>query len=177
MPQCQPEKDTSAHFHVITILPHMLIEYICYDDGCHLRKFARHPSRRDITVTAQKLASMEIVIDKLHMTGHIDTWCLANCDPHLFNDLDNVRSCVYIHCIYIYRTGCGCLHFYLQCFYVYMYIFQVDTEVCEQTFSWLSRYGKMTKRMNRSRFFFFLLYMCDLHNLREEKKLTRGHYM
>ena len=70
------------------LIPHT--EYICYDDGCHLRKFSRNASRRDLTKTAQKLASVEIVTDKLHMEGHVDKWCLTNCDPHLFNDLDNV---------------------------------------------------------------------------------------
>lgn len=72
--------------HVYTLY----LEYICYDDGCHLRKFARHPTRRNITVTAEKLASVEIVVDKMHMSGHVDKWCLTNCDPHLFRDLDNV---------------------------------------------------------------------------------------
>ena len=65
-------------------------EYICYDDGCHLRKFARHTSRKDETITAQKLASIEIVVDKMHMAGHTDQWCLTNCDPHLFSDFNNV---------------------------------------------------------------------------------------
>lgn len=41
-------------------------------------------------MTAQKLASVQIVIDKLHMEGHVDKWCLTNCDPHLFHDLDKV---------------------------------------------------------------------------------------
>ena len=34
----------------------------------------------------------------------------------------------------------------------------------------------MTRRMKRSTFMFFLLYVCDLHNEREESKLKRGHY-
>ena len=66
------------------------VEYICYDDGCHLRKFTRNPIRQNVTTTAKRLASVEIVIDKLHMAGHIDKWCLENCDPHLFRDLDKV---------------------------------------------------------------------------------------
>ena len=73
-----------------------VLEYICYDDGCHLRKFARNPCRSDITPTAKKLASLEIVIDKLHMTGHVDKWCLENCDPHLFSDLDGVSKLVFL---------------------------------------------------------------------------------
>ena len=55
-------------------------------------------------------------------------------------------------------------------------IVQVDSEVCEQVFSWLSRYKKMTSKMNRHNFMFFLLYICDLHNRREIDKLKRGHF-
>ena len=99
------------------------------------------------------------------MAGHIDKWCLENCDPHLFRDLDKVSVSTESYLLVSYL----CI--------IIMLWFQVDTEVCEQTFSWLSRYGKMTRRMNRSTFLFFLLYMCDLHNERELKKLLRGHYM
>ena len=65
-----------------------LAEYICYDDGCHLRKYARNTFRREQieTPTAKKLASVEIVIDKMHMSGHVDQWCRKNCDPRLFQD-------------------------------------------------------------------------------------------
>jgi len=56
-------------------------------------------------------------------------------------------------------------------------IMQVDTEVCEQVFSWLSCYGKITKHMNRYIYLFFLLYICDLHNARELKKLELSSYL
>ena len=29
-------------------MPVLHTEYICYDDGCHLCKYARHPSRKDL---------------------------------------------------------------------------------------------------------------------------------
>ena len=41
---------------------------------------------------------------------------------------------------------------------------QVDTEICEQTFSWMSRYARITQHMNRTHFLFYLLYLCDSHN-------------
>ena len=62
------------------------IGYICYDDGCHLVKFARHSSRKEITQTAKKLASLEIVVDKMHMFRHKDKWCKE------FDDLNDVSS-------------------------------------------------------------------------------------
>ncbi|XP_066912461.1 uncharacterized protein [Clytia hemisphaerica] len=40
----------------------------------------------------------------------------------------------------------------------------VNTEACEQLFSWFSRYSRMTKHMNRQRFLFLTLYLMDFHN-------------
>ena len=55
------------HFNVVKN-----IGYICYDDGCHLRRFAQQPHRKNVTATSQKLASLEIVVDKMHIAGHKD---------------------------------------------------------------------------------------------------------
>ena len=59
------------------------VGYICYDDGCHLRKFAQNPSRKDLTPTTKTIASTNIVVDKMHIRGHTDKWCLENCVPVL----------------------------------------------------------------------------------------------
>lgn len=42
---------------------------------------------------AQKLSAVEIV-DKLHMTGHIDRWCKENYDPYKFKDLEKVMNSI-----------------------------------------------------------------------------------
>ena len=68
------------------------VEFVCYDDGCHLRRYARNPCRSQITPCSAKLASIEIVIDKMHMAGHIDKWCHQFCDPRAFIELENVRT-------------------------------------------------------------------------------------
>ena len=60
------------------------IDYICYDDACHLKRFAENPIRANLTEEAKKLASVEIVVDKIHMRGHIDPWCKEFCDPKSF---------------------------------------------------------------------------------------------
>ena len=57
------------------------------------------------------------------------------------------------------------------------FFMQVDTEVCEQTFAWLSRYAKISRRMNRVHFMFYVLYICDLHNHREERKLRFSGFL
>lgn len=105
------------------------LRYILYDDGCHLKKYALNPTRSMCTPTSEWLASLEIVVDKLHFKGHIDTWCHQHCNPYTHSDLENV-----------------------------------DTEVCEQIFSWLSRYARITQSMNQQHFLFYILYLCDAHN-------------
>ena len=47
--------------------------------------------RSQLTPCTIQLSEIEIVIDKMHMAGHIDRWCLENCDPKLFTDLNEVR--------------------------------------------------------------------------------------
>ena len=51
------------------------LEYVCYDDGCHLRKYAMNPCQCDVTQTTHILSEVAIAIDKMHMAGHIDMWC------------------------------------------------------------------------------------------------------
>ena len=71
------------------------IGYVCYDDGCHLKKYASNPKRVNLTSTSSKIASLKIVIDKLHFRGHVDTWCREHCNPYKFSELDKVYVCMY----------------------------------------------------------------------------------
>ena len=54
------------------------------------------------------------------------------------------------------------------------YVLQVGTEMCEQTFAWLTKYGKTTRHMNQHRFFFYNLNSCDLKNQKIEEALNSG---
>ena len=69
----------------------LAVEFLCYDDGCHLRKFANNPVRSTLTDTTKRIAAMEIVIDKMHFKGHIDPWCRRNCNPNDFDELKKVH--------------------------------------------------------------------------------------
>ena len=71
---------------------------ICYDDGCHLKRFSS--SRAGITVTSKIINECEIVVDKMHFAGHTDSWCHDNCNPYKLEKLNNVRL-VYL----LNRTG------------------------------------------------------------------------
>ena len=136
-----------------------LIEFICYDDACHLKKFATNAVRSSLTKQTKQLASVQMVVDKMHMKGHTDPWCKEHCDPSKFQALNKVYQ--------IQSTNLA----------IYTLNPQVDTEVCEQVFSWLSRYSKMTHKMSQHIFIFFLLYVCNLHNIWELEKIQRAGFM
>ncbi|CAH3141983.1 unnamed protein product [Porites evermanni] len=121
-------------------------ETICYDDACHLKKYANNPARNSLTATTRTMAGMEMVVDKFHFPNHVDRWCKTNCNPYntkCFNCLSNEN----------------CLTPFLFDFFR-----DVNTEVCEQLFSWLSRFSIITKHMNRWRFLFLMSYLLDQHN-------------
>lgn len=82
------------------------IDILCYDDGCHLRKYARNPIRANKSATAVKLAELNIVIDKMHFSGHIDEWCKTTCNPYKIKELDKV----YMHTILIDWHYNNCEH-------------------------------------------------------------------
>ena len=63
------------------------VEFLCYDDGCHLRKFANNPVRSTLTDTTKRIAAMEIIIDKIHFKEHINLWCRRYCNPNDFDEL------------------------------------------------------------------------------------------
>ena len=68
---------------------------VCYDDACHLKKYACNPSRKNTTTTSSRLASLNIAVDKLHFRGHVDPWCHQNCDLYKFDELKEVNSYVW----------------------------------------------------------------------------------
>ena len=65
--------------------------FVCYDDGCHLKRYASHQARKELTPTAQRLSKMNIVVDKLHFRGHVDKWCQEHCNPYTFEELNEVQ--------------------------------------------------------------------------------------
>ena len=65
---------------------------LCYDDGCHLKKYAQNNKRAELTETARRIASSHIVIDKMHFKGHIDSWCHQLCNPYNLEHLRKVST-------------------------------------------------------------------------------------
>ena len=79
----------------------MKLGVICYDDGCHLKKYVER--RTDVTETSKRLALCNIVVDKMHFRGHIDKWCQENCNPYQLQELK---------CVGIQLCTCTVVAFY-----------------------------------------------------------------
>ena len=83
--------DTALVHTLLLINTHeFFIGFICYDDACHLKKFARHPARATLTEQSKQLASVEMVVDRMHMKGHVDPWCKEHCDAAKIPELSKV---------------------------------------------------------------------------------------
>ena len=72
----------------------LFIEYIIYDDACHLKRYACNPSRANKTDTTKHISSCHIVVDKFHFPGHVDLWCKEHCNPNKLEELNNVKLCI-----------------------------------------------------------------------------------
>ena len=78
------------------IYMYTMLGFLCYDDGCHLKKFACNSKRKDSTTTSKWISSLDIVVDELHFRGHVDKWCHEHCNPNDFDELNKVHVCVWI---------------------------------------------------------------------------------
>ena len=81
----------------LTLLFFLKLGFVCYDDACHLIKYCRNPARKGSSPTSQMMSEMNIVVDKMHMAGHVDSWCKQHCDPKLFRELDEVSYYMYMY--------------------------------------------------------------------------------
>lgn len=117
---------------------------ICYDDGCHLARFSKKPSRVFTGETGRLLGGMDFFVDRFHFPNHVDPWCKANCDP---NDARRTS----------WAGG-------------------INSETCEQLFSWVCGFKKSVRHMNQTRFRIFHLIIFHLHNQSKSFTLNLTHH-
>lgn len=79
-------------------------EFLIYDDGCHLKKYAAHPGRAHKTPTAQRIASLHTVVNRFHFSGHVDPWCRQNCNPDKFDALKKVSTTAACTITFVYSS-------------------------------------------------------------------------
>ena len=119
-----------------------LPDAIWMDNACALRKYAQSPVRANRNELARLLSRLHYVLDVWHRANH--TACLA--DPVTAAFIDPLNSMNRL---------------FLQ---------NVNTEACEQAFSWLDTVTYVALGMTRGRFQIFLYMMMHLAN---EKIMAR----
>ena len=66
---------------IIMVCYYILIACICYDDACHLKKFAINPSRSELTEVSKNMSQLECYIDRFHFPNNVDKWCKKERNP------------------------------------------------------------------------------------------------
>ena len=51
---------------LIKLYSYMFVDFLCYDDACHLKRFATNPQRSKLTHVATVISKLNIVVDKIH---------------------------------------------------------------------------------------------------------------
>ncbi|KAK3261948.1 hypothetical protein CYMTET_29173 [Cymbomonas tetramitiformis] len=118
---------------------------IGYDDGCHLHGFIHLAKRVQMwsgNVWWAALMTIKVFIDRFHHPNHVDAWCKKYMSPERADILPEMRG--------TNPDGSP---------------WKVNTEICEQTFSWMRDYKSITSHMNEPRFKWFLLRMCWMKNM------------
>lgn len=59
-----------------------------YDDACHLKRFV---NSRQKTAAGKFLASLTMVVDKMHFKNHVDKWCKQNVNQHKVPEFYNLN--------------------------------------------------------------------------------------
>ena len=147
--------------HLYVPASHVNLQHIiCYDHGCHLRKYCRNSAQQSLTTESKRLASIEKVIDKMHMRGHIDTWCKEHCNPSKSSALCKLYKAIIQHAnklLSCSMQACNvskcCLHcntrrLILRCV-------NKPSHGCP----------RITQKMGQHTFFFYLLYLCEIEKL------------
>ena len=62
------------------------------------------------------------------------------------------------------RAGTELIFFSLFTVYIGMPRNLTPHSLCEETFAWLTKYGRITRHMNQDHFLFYILNICDLKN-------------
>ncbi|CAB3984460.1 Hypothetical predicted protein [Paramuricea clavata] len=89
---CESKSQVYGYLHEIMQEDNMsTVRTICYDDACHLLRYAQNPKRLNLTDTSKRIGGTTIVVDKFHFRNHVDEWCKKHCNPYKCTDLDEVN--------------------------------------------------------------------------------------
>ena len=78
--------------YLATVSEKEKLEYIIYDDACHLVKYSQNEKVSERSKTTKFLSERKFVIDRFHFRNHIDPYCHENCDPNEVPELRGMNS-------------------------------------------------------------------------------------
>ena len=78
--------------YLATVSDKEKLEFIIYDDACHLAKYSMNEKVAERNKTTKFFSERKFVIDKFHFRNHIDPWCHQNCDPNEVPELDGMNT-------------------------------------------------------------------------------------
>lgn len=94
---------------------------VVHDDACHVLRYSL--KRQNHSLLAKQVSELSWILDRFHVRGHRDSWCLSRCHPDLFPEITrgmNTSACESINHIigrhkYVYRVmSPGIRYFFLQ---------------------------------------------------------------
>ena len=68
------------------------LNYLLYDDACHLKKFSENPKRANKNKFTKDFAEIPKAVDNFHLKNHVDKWCHKFCNPKDIRALDGVNT-------------------------------------------------------------------------------------
>ena len=68
------------------------LNYLLYDDACHLKKFSENPKRANKNKFTKDFAEIPKAVDNFHFKNHVDKWCHKFCNPKDIRALDGVNT-------------------------------------------------------------------------------------
>ena len=78
--------------YLATVSDKEKLEFVIYDDACHLAKYSMNEKVADRNKTTKFFSERKFVIDKFHFRNHVDPWCHQNCDPNEVPELDGMNT-------------------------------------------------------------------------------------
>ena len=79
---------------LIVLLTVKTPKYLVYDNACQLMRHMHKKANTNPSTRFDNIKNVKYVVDRLHIKGHTQKWCLKICHPDLFDDLNGTSTVV-----------------------------------------------------------------------------------
>jgi len=77
--------------NLVVLIP----QYLVYDNACQLKRHEKKlVTPHHQTERLNRVKNIYYVVDRLHIVGHKQEWCKAECHPDLFEELNGVNTVI-----------------------------------------------------------------------------------